>query len=124
LAIKKIQPALGKLLLASTSLLKLTHASLTKLHLASTPLELTHGKLTKLSLCSSTAKLPQSSLLQATTKLRLGNLCRLRLWDALRHQTANVIIHRHPAATKGFRLGQGPRKVWVGRKESLRSPSA
>jgi hypothetical protein len=60
----------------------------------------------KLCLCCRATKLTNASLLQATAKARLSNLSRLRLWDALRHELANVIIHRHPTAAKGFRLGQ------------------
>jgi hypothetical protein len=47
LAIKKIETALSKLLFTKTSLLKLPHAKLTKLHLARTLLKLTHSSLTK-----------------------------------------------------------------------------
>jgi hypothetical protein len=51
-------------------------------------------------------------------------LSRLRLRYTLRHQTANVSINRHPAATKTFCLSQRPGKLWVGIKEGTRSPSA
>jgi hypothetical protein len=98
--------------------------SLSNLLLTGTLLELVHASLTKLRLCCGSTKLAHASLLQTTPKPRLCNLSRLRLWHTLRHELPDVIIHRHPAAAKGLRLSQRPRKLWVGRKESLRSPPA